>query len=103
MPQQVGAYGYAMEFTIAGFEDLTDRSWRVLITRPDETTFERLSSNGDVAVLDEAEKLMGVRIKNGDHTIEGTYKLQVWDETEGSLRSSLMDYVVLNSLSAPTP
>lgn len=101
--QQVGSYNYAMEFTIAGFDDLTDRDWHVIITRPDGSSFERFAPN-DVEILDAAERLMGVRIIDGDHTIEGTYKLQVWDETDGaSLRSHVMEYTVLNSLTPPEP
>lgn len=100
MPQQVGAYGYAMEFPISGFEELEDRDWRVIITRPDGTSFERTGS--DVELLDAVNLIMGVRIESDDHNQEGTYKLQLLDETDDAvLKSSVMEYVVLGSLTQP--
>lgn len=99
MPQQVGAFNYVMNFTIAGFDDITDRDWRVVITRPDGTTLERTAADNDVTILDEETLTMGVRIIEGDFDREGAYKLQVWDETDGNmLRSSVLDFLVLNSL-----
>lgn len=105
MPQQVGAHGYVMEFPVAGFEELENRDWHVIITRPDGTSFERFAADDDVAIVDLSGKIMGVRIKSGDWTVGGTYQLQLWDETDSSssLRSSVIDFVVLNSLTPPEP
>lgn len=105
MPQQVGSYGYAMEFFAAGFGDLTNRDLKVIITRPDGTSLVRLSTDNDVEVLDAATQLLGVRIKSGDWNEEGTYQLQVWDidDPTSNLRSTVLNFLVLNSLSEPQP
>lgn len=105
MSQQVGAFGYAMEFPVSGFPSFDDRKWKVIITRSDQSSFARLSDDDDVEIVDPTNKIMAVRIKDGDFSIPGAYQLQVWDVTdpEVSLRSSVRQFNVVESLTEPEP
>lgn len=103
MTQRAGAHSYSMRI-IVDIESLADKVLRVLITRPDGSTFERTTASNDVEVLDEAAKIIGVRIEAGDLPVEGTYQFQVWDETaSASVRSDIERFYVGPSLQQPTP
>jgi hypothetical protein len=107
MPQQVGSFNYAMTFTITNLSGVTpigDRTFRVIITRPDGSSFERDNRSDDLVVLDPAAQLLGVRIKEGDLNAHGGYQYQLWDETDGgSVRSEIKTFYVAESLTPPAP
>jgi hypothetical protein len=102
--QQVGSYGYTMEFPVMGVA-AESTAWRVLITRPNGTSVERTSAAGDVIAVDPAKEndLMGVKIKAGDFPVAGTYSLQLFDETVAgsSLAYRVALFAVLDSLTPP--
>jgi hypothetical protein len=101
MPQQQNAQGYRLQFAVVGFGTLSGRTLRVRVVRPDSTSFDRTSAGGDVAVLDAALNLIGVRIITGDLTKIGKYKYQAFDETGGIfLPTNVKEFYVDQNLAA---
>lgn len=103
MSQQQNAQGYKLQFNLLGFTaPLSTRTLRVRVTRPDGTSFDRLSADADVVVLDEAKKLVGVRVKVGDLPAVGKYQYQAFDETAGIyLPTGVENFYVDANLVAP--
>lgn len=107
MTQAVGSFGFRLQFKVKGFGDLTAHDLRVRVTRPNGTSFDRLTP-ADVVVLsaaaDFAWSLLGVRIITGDLTEQGTYKYQVWDETGGGkVKTNVQTFDVGPTLPDPAP
>jgi hypothetical protein len=101
MPQIKGAKEYKLEFTVLGLGDLTVKELRVIVQREDGSTFERTTLGGEVVVLDGDLFLIGVKIKDGDLTAEGTYRYQVWDETNGArVKTNIGSFIVGETLNA---
>jgi hypothetical protein len=84
MLQHQNAKGYTLKFRVLGFGALTGKTLRVRVTRSDGTSFDKLSTPGDVQVIDAAASLVGVLIKEGDLTVTGEYQYQAFDETAGA-------------------
>lgn len=97
------SFGQKISFPVNGFGNLTGKTLRVIFTREDGTGFERTTTDGDVEVVDAANNIITVKIKDGDFTVEGTYKYQVWDETNGNrIKSSVASFTVDQTLVRPT-
>lgn len=97
------SFGHKISFQVNGFGNLTGRQLRVIFEREDGTGFERTTAAGDVIVVDAATNTIAVNIKDGDYTIEGTYKYQVWDETAGiRAKSSVASFTVDHTLVRPS-
>lgn len=96
------SFGHKISFQVNGFGNLSGRQLRVLFEREDGSRFERTTAAGDVTVVDAATNTIAVDIKDGDFTIEGTYKYQVWDETGGiRAKSSVASFTVDQTLVRP--
>lgn len=85
MPQQyVGGKGYKLQFSILGIGALDGKSLRVRVTRGDGTSFDKLTSTGDVQILNSSTCLVGVKLVDGDLNKSGKYSYQAFDETGGA-------------------
>jgi len=91
-----GSFGYSLEFIARGFNDgepIEGRPLRVVVMRPDGTSFER-TTPVDVEVLeiiDPETARVGMRVKEGDLIISGVYQYQLYD---GKFRDDLRFFCV---------
>jgi hypothetical protein len=92
----IGAYGFNIR--VETKLDLTGvTQLRAHVDRPDETSFERLLTDGDIVIIGVAtDGIIDIKIKLvGDLNQSGTYKLQIRDETAGrSVYSSIGKFKV---------
>ena len=105
MAQRVGSFGYEFPITVVGRGDLSQKDLRVVFTRPDGSSFDRTTVDGDVTITTPGEKetVLGVNVKDGDWSMVGEYKYQVWDESDDAVIKGGTQYLYVGeSLELPT-
>lgn len=102
MSQQIGSFGFKLEIPVSGLSTIPPLTLKVAFQRPDNTEFERLSTDGDVEINDSLT-LVNVRIKAGDFTVRGIYHYQIFDLTAGANNKSTIGAFFTEANFVPQP
>jgi uncharacterized protein YjlB len=76
-----GSYGFTLTI-VSGISLEDSDDVLVVIRRPNGSKIRRRFSEGDVTIVTASTGRVSIEVEEGDFPIAGTYKIQVWDETD---------------------